>query len=316
MIITNELEPLSNDLDFITFQIKNYENAFGRSVFEIGRRIKWVKDHDLAHGQFENWLRSIKVSPGYARKLMTISDRLANRSTSNDLGVEAMYLIATLPPEEQNKPQQLPSGETKKPADMTVRELREAHRIIKQREQELADKDAKIADQQAELEDNRKTQLELNNRLAKANKQQSEPKVITKTVTKEVPVKPDDYDEIKAKIAELKEQSAKDKENIEYYKRELKAAERINKNANSYDKLQEQELKRKKRQAEINGYNASLKINDWIPELQKLSQEDVDEMGEQAQKNLQKRLELLQRSIDRLSSMLGGRRIIEGEYQS
>ena len=39
-------------------------------------------------------------------------------------------------------------------------------------------------------------------------------------------------------------------------------------------------------------------------------------MGEQAQKNLQKRLELLQRSIDRLSSMLGGRRIIEGEYQS
>lgn len=316
MIITNELEPLSNDLDFITFQIKNYENAFGRSAFEIGRRIKWVKDHDLAHGQFENWLRSIKVSPGYARKLMTISDRLANRSTSNDLGVEAMYLIATLPPEEQNKPQQLPSGETKKPADMTVRELREAHRIIKQREQELADKDAKIADQQAELEDNRKTQLELNNRLAEANKQQSEPKVITKTVTKEVPVKPDDYDEIKAKIAELKEQSAKDKENIEYYKRELKAAERINKNTNSYDKLQEQELKRKKRQAEINGYNASLKINDWIPELQKLSQEDVDEMGEQAQKNLQKRLELLQRSIDRLSSMLGGRRIIEGEYQS
>lgn len=316
MIITNELEPLSNDLDFITFQIKNYENAFGRSAFEIGRRIKWVKDHDLAHGQFENWLRSIKVSPGYARKLMTISDRLANRSTSNDLGVEAMYLIATLPPEEQNKPQQLPSGETKKPADMTVRELREAHRIIKQREQELADKDAKIADQQAELEDNRKTQLELNNRLAEANKQQPEPKVITKTVTKEVPVKPNDYEEIKAKIAELKEQSAKDKENIEYYKRELKAAERINKNANSYDKLQEQELKRKKRQAEISGYSTSLKINDLIPELQKLSQEDVDEMGEQAQKNLQKRLELLQRSIDRLSSMLGGRRVIEGEYQS
>ena len=159
-------------------------------------------------------------------------------------------------------------------------------------------------------------QLELNKRNSELSKQQPEQKVITKTVTKEVPVKPDDYDEIKAKIAELKEQSAKDKENIEYYKRELKAAERINKNANSYDKLQEQELKRKKRQAEINGYNASLKINDWIPELQKLSQEDVDELGEQAQKNLQKRLELLQRSIDRLSSMLGGRRIIEGEYQS
>lgn len=198
---------------------------------------------------------------------------------------------------------------------MTVRELREVKKKLKQREQELADRDETIANQQAELEDNRKVQLELNKRNSELSKRQPEQKVITKTVTKEVPVKPDDYDEIKAKIAELKEQSAKDKENIEYYKRELKAAERINKNTNTYDKLQEQELKRKKRQAEINGYSASLKINDWIPELQKLSQEDVDEMGEQAQKNLQKRLELLQRSIDRLSSMLGGRRVIEGDYQ-
>jgi len=237
-----------------------------------------------------------------ASRFIKVSTTLPNDGTYQHLGARALYEIATMPPEERDKPQQLNSGETKKPDEMTVRELREVKKKLKQREQELADRDETIANQQAELEDNRKAQLEQ--------------KVITKTVTKEVPVKPDDYEEIKAKIAELKEQSAKDKENIEYYKRELKAAERINKNANSYDKLQEQELKRKKRQAEIDGYNASLKINDWIPELQKLSQEDVDEMGEQAQKNLQKRLELLQRSIDRLSSMLGGRRIIEGEYQS
>ena len=235
--------------------------------------------------------------------------------TYPNMGAKALYLIATMPPEERNKPQQLNSGETKKPDEMTVRELREVKKKLKQREQELADRDETIANQQAELEDNRKVQLELNKRNSELSKQQPEQKVITKTVTKEVPVKPDDYDEIKAKIAELKERSAKDKENIEYYKRELKAAERINKNTNSYDKLQEQELKRKKRQAEINGYSTSLKINDWIPELQKLSQEDVDEMGEQAQKNLQKRLELLQHSIDRLSSMLGGRRVIEGDDQ-
>ena len=251
-----------------------------------------------------------------ASRFIKVSTTLPNDGTYQHLGARALYEIATMPPEERNKPQQLNSGETKKPDEMTVRELREAKKKLKQREQELADRDETIANQQAELEDNRKAQLELNKRNSELSKQQSEQKVITKTVTKEVPVKPDDYDEIKAKIAELKEQSAKDKENIEYYKRELKAAERINKNANSYDKLQEQELKRKKRQAEINGYNASLKINDWIPELQKLSQEDIDEMGEQAQKNLQKRLELLQHSIDRLSSMLGGRRVIEGEYQS
>ncbi|WP_251672151.1 hypothetical protein [Limosilactobacillus reuteri] len=316
MIITNEVEALSNDLTKITTEIKAYQSVGGQAIFEIGRRLSWVKNHNLAHGEFIEWLETINLDKGVANHFMKIANELGNEWTSTHLGATALYLVATMPPEERDKPQQLNSGETKKPDEMTVRELREVKKKLKQREQELADRDETIANQQAELEDNRKVQLELNKRNSELSKRQPEQKVITKTVTKEVPVKPDDYEEIKAKIAELKEQSAKDKENIEYYKRELKAAERINKNANSYDKLQEQELKRKKRQAEINGYNASLKINDWIPELQKLSQEDVDEMGEQAQKNLQKRLELLQRSIDRLSSMLGGRRIIEGEYQS
>lgn len=314
MIITNELEPLSTDLTTITTEIRSYENIAGQSIFEIGRRLKWVKEHDLAHGQFGEWVKSLGIDPSSASHFMKIASEL-KLGTYPNMGAKALYLIATMPPEERNKPQQLNSGETKKPDEMTVRELREVKKKLKQREQELADRDETIANQQAELEDNRKVQLELNKRNSELSKRQPEQKVITKTVTKEVPVKPDDYDEIKAKIAELKEQSAKDKENIEYYKRELKAAERIHKNTNSYDKLQEQELKRKKRQAEINGYSTSLKINDWIPELQKLSQEDIDEMGEQAQKNLQKRLELLQHSIDRLSSMLGGRRVIEGDYQ-
>lgn len=315
MIITNELEPLSTDLTTITTEIRSYENIAGQSIFEIGRRLKWVKEHDLAHGQFGEWVKSLGIDPSSASHFMKIASEL-KLGTYPNMGAKALYLIATMPPEERDKPQQLNSGETKKPDEMTVRELREVKKKLKQREQELADRDETIANQQAELEDNRKVQLELNKRNSELSKRQPEQKVITKTVTKEVPVKPDDYDEIKAKVVELKEQSAKDKENIEYYKRELKAAERIHKNTNSYDKLQEQELKRKKRQAEINGYSTSLKINDWIPELQKLSQEDIDEMGEQAQKNLQKRLELLQHSIDRLSSMLGGRRVIEGEYQS
>lgn len=323
MITTNKVEPLSNDLTKITTEIKTYQSIGGRSIFEIGRRLKWVKDHNLAHGEFDSWLADLRIDRSLATRAMKISSQLTpNYATSHNLGTEALYLIATMPLEERDKPQQLNSGETKKPDEMTVRELREVKKKLKQREQELADRDETIANQQAklednraELEDNRKVQLELYKRNSELSKQQPEPKVITKTVTKEVPVKPDDYDEIKAKIAKLEEQSAKDKENIEYYKRELKAAERINKNTNSSDKLQEQELKRKKRQAEINGYSTSLKINDWIPELQKLSQEDIDEMGEQAKKNLQKRLELLQHSIDRLSSMLGGRRVIEGDYQ-
>lgn len=315
MIITNELEPLSNDLTKITTEIKTYQSIGGQAIFEIGRRLNWVKEHDLAHGEFGKWLESIHMNQSTANKFMKIVTELGNSEPVPNLGWHSLYLIATMPVEERSKPQKLSSGKVKKPDEMTVRELQEVKRKLKQREQELSDKDAQIADQQAELEDNRKTQLEMSRQIAESNKHQPEPKVITKTVTKEVPVKPDDYDDIKAKLDELKKQSAKDKEDLDYYKRELKAAERINKNADSYDKLQEQELKRKKRQAEIDGYSTSLSINEWVPELQRLSQDDIDQMGDQAQKNLRKRLDLLQQAIDRLNSMLNGRRIIEGDYK-
>lgn len=313
MIITNELEPLSNDLAKITTEIKTYQSIGGQAIFEIGRRLNWVKEHDLAHGEFGKWLESIHMNQSTANKFMKIVTELGNSEPVPNLGWHSLYLIATMPVEERSKPQKLSSGKVKKPDEMTVRELQEVKRKLKQREQELADKDAQIADQQAELEDNRKAQLEMSRQIAESNKRQPELKVITKTVTKEVPVKPDDYDDIKAKLDELKKQSAKDKEDLDYYKRELKAAERINKNADSYDKLQEQELKRKKRQAEIDGYSTSLSINEWVPELQKLSQDDIDQMGDQAQENLRKRLDLLQQAIDRLNSMLSGRRIIEGD---
>lgn len=303
---------------FLKQRVRNMESIADDTRYRMGKELFQAQERLADHykGTFVKWFKSLGLDKDnvyfwinefkFSRNLENTKQALNFGSASKSLKKDVM---------KKNAPNEAKQAVLN--GDITThKEYVALEKKLKQREQELSDKNAQIADQQAELEDNRKTQLELNNRLAEANKQQSEPKVITKTVTKEVPVKPDDYDEIKAKVVELKEQSAKDKENIEYYKRELKAAERINKNANSYDKLQEQELKRKKRQAEINGYNASLKINDWIPELQKLSQEDVDEMGEQAQKNLQKRLELLQRSIDRLSSMLGGRRIIEGEYQS
>lgn len=320
MIITNEVEPLSNDLTKITVEIKAYESMAGRSIFEIGRRLNWVKKHDLAHGQFGEWLSSVKLNSRAAEMLMKIDSQLSNSKTYSDLGVNALYLIATMPAEERNKPQQLSSGETKKMEDMTVRELRETKRKLKQREKELsekdtqiADKDAQIADQQAELEDNRKTQLELNNRLAEANKQQPKPKVITKTITKEV--KPDDYDAIKSKLADLKAQSAKDKQDIEYYKQELKAADRISKNATSYDKLQKQELERKKRQAQIYIYDLSLSINDFLNEHNIMGKNlHVDQLDDDDKQTVLDSLDAMQRFVDEIKNQLSNGRIIqEGE---
>lgn len=60
-----------------------------------------VKENDLAHGQFEKWVENLGMTTSEARKFMTVAKRLPNRSTLNDLGSSALYLIATLPEEEK-----------------------------------------------------------------------------------------------------------------------------------------------------------------------------------------------------------------------
>ena len=311
MLTINELEPLSNNLDKITTEIKTYQSIGGQAIFEIGRRLKWVKEHDLAHGQYDSWLSSIKTSRSQAHKFVKIYEEHSNVPTSAHIGMNILYEIATMPPEERDKPQQLSNGETKKPEDMTVRELRETKRKLKQRDRELADKDAQIADQQAELEENRRTQVELNRRNAELSKQQPEAKVITKTVTKGV--KPNDYDQLKERLAQLEEQSKKDKEDVAYYQRELQASENRRKQSESDDHLKELELKRKKRDAQIDAYSVSLKITDFLPELQKITQDDIHRMGEEAQHNLRTRIDMVRQTIDNIDAMFDGPRVIEGE---
>lgn len=311
MIAINELEPLSNNLDKITTEIKTYQSIGGQAIFEIGRRLKWVKEHDLTHGQFGKWLESIHLNHSTANKFMKIVSELGNSEPVPNLGWHSLYLIATMPADERTKPQRLSNGETKKPEDMTVRELREVKRKLKQRDQELADRDETIANQQAELEDNRKIQVELNKRNAELSKQQPEPKVITKTVTKEV--KPDDYDQLKERLAQLEEQSKKDKEDVAYYQRELQASENRRKQSESDDHLKELELKRKKRDAQIDAYSVSLKITDFLPELQKITQDDIQSMGEEAQHNLRTRIDMVRQTIDNIDAMFDGPRVIEGE---
>lgn len=70
--------------------------------------MKWVKEHDLAHGQFINWLQSLKIDRFQAAHFIKIVEELqSNVGTYTHLGAKSLYLIATMPPEERDKPQQL-----------------------------------------------------------------------------------------------------------------------------------------------------------------------------------------------------------------
>lgn len=179
----NELE-LSNNLTTIETEIKSYQNIAGQSIFEIGRRLKHVKENDLAHGEWSNWLKSVNFNDSQARKFIKVSNEFQERSMSNTLGVEALYQIATLPEPERTKEHITSTGETKTPDEMTVRELRELKKQIKEKEEQSKSlyKQINIANRKIE---------ELEN---------AEPEVIERYM------EPEDYQETKNALAQSRHQ--------------------------------------------------------------------------------------------------------------
>lgn len=173
----NELQ-LSNDLTTIETEIKSYQNIAGQSIFEIGRRLKHVKENDLAHGEFGKWLQSINMHHDTANKMMKIANELnSNSYTYMNLGSRALYEIATLPEPERTKKHTTSTGEVKTPDEMTVRELRELKKQLKQRDEQNAQLQSQV-EQAQRSEEIAKKQLE--------DAESREPEVIEKEIVKEV----------------------------------------------------------------------------------------------------------------------------------
>jgi hypothetical protein len=127
----NELT-LSSDINVITTEIKSYQQIGGQAIFEIGRRLKWVKEHDLVRGEFGPWLKKIDMQPRMAQRFIKVaSDESLNTTSMSHLGIAALYEIATMPIDDKEAPIELPSGKTKKLTDMTVSELRETKAALK-----------------------------------------------------------------------------------------------------------------------------------------------------------------------------------------
>lgn len=124
---------LSNNLPQIELEIQHHKQIAGQSIWEIGRRLNHVKENDLAHGQFMEWLKKIEFSQKVANQFMKVAKELPNSATSQNLGINALYLIATLPEEEkQEQIEKIEQGDTP-----TVRELQEVKKKLKLKEQAL-----------------------------------------------------------------------------------------------------------------------------------------------------------------------------------
>ena len=118
---------LSNNLTQIELEISHHKQIAGQSIWEIGRRLNHVKEHNLAHGEFREWHESLGLDKDFAYKSMKIAKELPNVETLRHLGTTALHLIATLPEEEkQEQIQRIEDGDTP-----TVRELQEVNEALK-----------------------------------------------------------------------------------------------------------------------------------------------------------------------------------------
>lgn len=175
----NEIS-LSNNLSQIELEISHHKQIAGQSIWEIGRRLNHVKENDLAHGKFMEWLNKINLNWPEANRMMKIAKKLPNYSTLSNLGSTALYLIATLPEEEQEEQiQRIEDGDTP-----TVRELKEVRKklnLSKKANEQLRAENEKIKSSKVEVketikevipEDYKATQ-DLNKQLLEKNKELS-----------------------------------------------------------------------------------------------------------------------------------------------
>lgn len=124
---------LSNNLSQIELEIRHHQKLAGESIWEIGRRLNHVKENNLTHGQFGEWVKMQGIDIREAQRMMKVSKELPNTTTWSHLGSRVLYLLTTLPEEErQEQIEKIEQGDTP-----TVRELQEVKRELKLKDQAL-----------------------------------------------------------------------------------------------------------------------------------------------------------------------------------
>lgn len=230
---------LSNNLAQIELEISHHKQIAGQSIWEIGRRLNHVKENDLTHGEFTNWVENQGIHIREAQRMMKVASELPNTTTLSHLGTTALHLIATLPEQEKEEQiKRIEDGETP-----TVRELQEVKmklNLSQQANQLLRDENEKIKSSKVEVKetikevipDDYKATQDLNKQLLEKNKELSKTvkameersefieKQLTDTLAQreEVDKKSSQYDELTRAIEESQGQLNSVQKQISAYK--------------------------------------------------------------------------------------------------
>lgn len=173
----NELS-LSEDIRIIELEITHHKQIAGQSIWEIGRRLNHVKENNLTHGAFTEWVEGQGIHIREAQRMMKIAKELPNTTTLSHFGTTALHLIASLPEEEQKEQiKRIEEGE-----NPTVRELENKLKLSKQANQLLKDENERLKASKVEVKEIIKEVIpsdydatqSLNKQLMEKNKQLSE----------------------------------------------------------------------------------------------------------------------------------------------
>ncbi|WP_232482532.1 DUF3102 domain-containing protein [Bacillus thuringiensis] len=217
----NELMNLSSDINVITAEIKSYQQIAGQSIFEIGRRLKYVKENDLVRGEFGGWLKNnFDMNKRTAQRFIQAFEQLGNTMTSSHLHSGKIFEIISLPQEIDRKqfieePHMIPStGEEKTVDEMTVRELREVKKALKEKDKLLHQETEKRKLAEQETFAARKSEQLTRKQYEELEGQ--EPQIIEK----EVQVESEEHINI---IKELKDENTELKDTADFYKQKADA---------------------------------------------------------------------------------------------
>lgn len=304
---------LSDNLAQIELEINHHKQLAGQSIWEIGRRLNHVKEHDLVHGEFMNWLRKVEIDHTSAKRMMKIANELPNSATLHHLGTTALHLIATLPDENrQEQIERIEQGD-----NPTVRELQEVKRQLNL---------ARSANDSLR---------EQNERLAEQALKGLETKTIEKEVVKEIEVAPADYDATKSLNATLLEKNSQLKREYddlnsraefieEQYNKLVEERKAVDEKSAKYDELTEaikqSQGQLNEAQAKIGSYKSLLsfirKGNEMVVNMGGLVYVDEQRILHSDSK-VRNEFEQLQKAISRLAedmgSMLKETEVLEGE---
>lgn len=238
----NELT-LSDNLAQIELEINHHKQIAGQSIWEIGRRLNHVKEHDLAHGQFMEWVESIGINYKEAQRMMKISSELPELDHMVQFGSRVLYLIATLPDDEkQTQLDRIENGD-----NPTVRELQEVKRQLK-----------------LSQADNERLKIQ-NENLAEQALSKTE-KVVEKEVIKEVV--PEDYQFFKSNYEASERNNEFYKQQNSELREEMKELERIikeqQKNKTSREELSDLEERKRAISFELDSLEKIVALNEAV----------------------------------------------------